>query len=42
MFTRKTVQETEWARKKENMSVDVAKLEEPTLALLNGISKEKG
>ena len=42
MFTRKTVQDTEWARPKENMSIDVAKLEEPTLALLSGISREKG
>ena len=42
MFTGKTVQDTEWARPKENMAIDVAKLEEPTLALLSGISREKG
>ena len=42
MMTRKTVPLTEWARKKENMSIDVTKLDEPTLALLSGISKEKG
>ena len=42
MVTRKTVVDAEWSRPKENMSVDVAKLEEPTLALLCGISKEKG
>ena len=42
MFTRKTCPVTEWARPKENMSVDVAKLDEPTLALLAGISKESG
>ena len=42
MVTRKTVPLTEWARKRENMSVDVARLDEPTLALLSGISKEKG
>ena len=42
MFTRKTCPDTEWAKAKENMAVDLAKLEEPTLALLAGISKEKG
>ena len=41
-FTRKTVSDTEWTRPKENIAVDVAMLEEPTLALLCGISKEKG
>ena len=41
-FTRKTCRNTEWARPKENMTVDVAQLDEPTLALLCGISKEKG
>ena len=41
-FTRKTVADTEWTRPKENIAVDVAMLEEPTLALLCGISKEKG
>ena len=42
MITRKTVADAEWSRPKENMAVDVAKLEEPTLALLSGISREKG
>ena len=42
MTTRKTVPDTEWARKKENMAVDLEKLDEPTLAVLCGISKEKG
>ena len=42
MFTRKTCPDTEWAPKKSNMQVDTAKLDEPTLALLCGISKEKG
>ena len=42
MFTRKTVPETEWTNKKENIAVDVDRLNEPTLALLCGISKEKG
>ena len=42
MFTRKTLPETEWSLPKENMQVDLKRLEEPTLALLAGISKEKG
>ena len=42
MFTRQTCQETEWARPKENMAIDLAKLDEPTLAVLSGVSKEKG
>ena len=41
-FTRRTCADTEWAKPKENMAVDVVMLEEPTLALLCGISKEKG
>ena len=41
-FTRKTVTDTEWARPKENMRVDEAKLNEPTLALLSGVSMERG
>ena len=41
-FTRKTVADAEWSRPKENMAVDVKHLEEPTLALLCGVSKEKG
>ena len=42
VVTRKAVPLTEWTRKKENMSVDVTKIDEPTLALLSAISKEKG
>ena len=42
MFTRKTVPDTDWSRPKENPAVDVAKIDEPTLALLCGISKEQG
>ena len=42
MFTRKTVPDAEWAKKGQNTRVDEAKLSEPTLALLCGISKEKG
>ena len=42
MFTRKTVPKTEWSRKKENLTVDMDKLDEPTLAVLAAISKENG
>jgi len=42
MFTRKACPDIEWARSKENMTVDLARLEEPTLAVLCGISKESG
>ena len=42
MITRTSVKPTEWARKKENMTFDGAKLNEPTLALLAAISKDKG
>ena len=42
MFTRKTCHQSEWTKKRENMSVDQSKLDEPTIALLCGISKERG
>ena len=42
MITRKTIKNTEWACKHDNMTVDEAKLKEPTLAVLAAISKEKG
>ena len=42
MFTRKSCSDSEWCRQKENFAIDLAKLEEPTLAVLCGISKEKG
>ena len=42
MFTRKAVPGTEWSKAKENMAVDLAKLDEPTYSVLAGISKEKG
>ena len=42
MITRKTIPELEWSKPKENHTVDAAKLQEPTLAILAGISKEKG
>ena len=41
-FTRKTCQLAEWARKGENVQFDQSKLNEPTIALLCGISKERG
>ena len=42
MFTRKTVVQAEWTLPKENVRVDEALLNEPTLALLSAISKERG
>ena len=42
MFTRKTLCNEEWTRQKENVQVDLAKLDEPTLAMVCGISMEKG
>ena len=42
MVTRKTVPLTEYCLPKENMTVDMARLDEPTLALLSAISKERG
>jgi len=42
MFSRKTLPDTEWARPNENVRVDQANLDEPTLALLSAVSKEKG
>ena len=42
MFTRKTVAEAELTLPKQNVMIHEAKLNEPTLALLSAISKEKG
>ena len=42
MVTRKTVTLAEWSKKHENMTIDQANLNETTLALLSGISKENG
>ena len=42
MFTRKTVADSEWALPGQNLSLEEKKLNEPTLALLSGISKERG
>ena len=41
-FTRNTMVNTEYALPKQNVDIDTARLEEPTLALLNAISKENG
>ena len=41
-FTRKTMVDTEYALPTQNVDIDTARLEEPTLALLNAISKENG
>ena len=42
MFTRRSVPELEWTKSKENMTVDQAQLNEPTLAVLAAISKDHG
>ena len=42
MFTRKAIAKIEWAAKHENAEVDEALLNEPTKALLMGISEENG
>lgn len=42
MFTRTTLPLVEWSRKKENPTVDMVRLNEPTLAVLAGISKKNG
>ena len=42
MVTRKTVEHSEWSLPKQNVRVDAALLNEPTLAVLAAISKERG
>ena len=42
MFTRKAMSKLEWAAKHENMEIDEKLLNEPTKALLLGISAESG
>ena len=42
VFTRKTCQDSEWALKNDNMRINIDKINEPTMALLCGISKENG
>ena len=42
MFTRKTLRNEEWSLPKSNFTLSSSKLDEPTLAMLAGISKEKG
>lgn len=41
-FTRSSVPKTEYSVKGENMPADLAHLNEPTIAVLSAISKEKG
>ena len=41
-FTRSTVPQTEYNLENHNMSADLIHLNEPTLAVLSAISKEKG
>ena len=41
-FTRTTVPKTEYCLQGKNMSADLLHRNEPTLAVLAGISKEKG
>ena len=42
MFTRRSVPTKEYRRRSQNMTVDQALINKPTLALLSGISKERG
>ena len=42
MFTRRTTTDTEWCLPKSNVKIETSKLNEPPLALLSGVSKEKG
>ena len=42
MFTRKAVPKAEYCLLKKNMRVDQVRLDEPTLAMLSGISKKGG
>ena len=41
-FTRSSVPKTEYSIKGQNMPANLAHLNEPTLAVLSAISKEKG
>ena len=42
MFTRKSIPSKEYYPLSKNMTVDQSRLNEPTLAMLSGVSKEKG
>ena len=42
MFTRKTTRDEEWSLPKENFRLPISRLDEPTLAMLAGVSKEQG
>ena len=41
-FTRSSVPKTEYCLKKQNMPADLVHINEPTLAIISAISKEKG
>ena len=41
-FTRRTVASSEWSLPKQNVRVDAAHLNEPTLAVLAAVSREEG
>ena len=41
-ITRRTLRPLEWSRRKENPTVDMDRLKEPTLTVLAGVSKENG
>ena len=42
MFTRSTVPKSEYCLPEQNMTVTLAWINEPTMAVLSGISREKG
>ena len=42
MFTRKTIRDEEWSLPKSNFRLPISALDEPTLAMLAGVSKENG
>ena len=42
VFTRKTFSDKEWCLPQQNVTIDQDQLNETTLALLSGISREKG
>ena len=42
MFTKSSVLKTEYCLPSQNLNIDKSKTNEPAMALLSGISKEKG
>ena len=42
MFTRKAIRHEEWCLPKDNFKLPLSRLDEPALAMLAGISKERG